>query len=190
MIQPTLLRDWEGSDVAGWYMSEKLDGWRMLWDGENFISRQGKIFDAPEWFKNGMPNKVLDGELFLGRGMFNGIQAAMSGGWSGLEFRIFDAPEIKGDYKKRLRSYRLGKKPAHIRLVGHTLCEGIEHMMEYAAEIVTNGGEGVVLRDPRAIYKAGRTSDVLRWVPQDPALNRQRLSLGSASTKCTATVPV
>lgn len=180
MIQPTLLRDWEGSDVSGWYMSEKLDGWRMLWDGENFISRQGKVFDAPEWFKAGMPKKPLDGELFLGRGMFNGIQAAMASGWVGLEYRIFDAPEIKGDYKNRLRYSdawdRLGKKTDHARLVGHTICEGIEHMMKYAAEIVANGGEGVVLRNPNAEYKAGRTSDVLRWVPQDPALNRKSLS--------------
>ena len=49
-------------------MSEKLDGVRAYWNGENFYSRNGLLFDAPAWFKAGLPTDThLDGELWCGR---------------------------------------------------------------------------------------------------------------------------
>jgi len=85
--------------VAGWYVSEKLDGMRAYWDGgltrgkltsEVFFantekdwrrltpprstglwSRYSKPIAAPEWFLNALPEGVpLDGELYAGRGNF------------------------------------------------------------------------------------------------------------------------
>ncbi len=72
-----LLTDYTGANVRGWLMSEKLDGWRVLWDGQNFFSRELGLLAAPEWFKAGMPAVALDGELFAGRGEFNAIQGMM-----------------------------------------------------------------------------------------------------------------
>jgi DNA ligase-1 len=52
-------------------MSEKLDGVRAYWNGANFLSRNGNIFDAPRWFKEGLPRSVsLDGELWVDRKAF------------------------------------------------------------------------------------------------------------------------
>lgn len=85
--------------AAGWFMSEKLDGLRMLWDGgitrgmpvkdipfantekdyrfvnQNLIatglwSRGGKIIHAPDWWLNALPPFPLDGEAYAGRGNF------------------------------------------------------------------------------------------------------------------------
>lgn len=36
-----LLKEWEGQDVSGWLMSEKMDGVRAYWDGKKLISRGG-----------------------------------------------------------------------------------------------------------------------------------------------------
>ena len=55
----------------GWWLSEKYDGYRALWDGQNFYSRGNHIFNVPKWFKAFMPPSIaLDGELFLGRECF------------------------------------------------------------------------------------------------------------------------
>ena len=55
----------------GWYMSEKFDGYRAMWDGKNFVSRQGNIYNAPEYFKTILPdNMCFDGELYAGRENF------------------------------------------------------------------------------------------------------------------------
>jgi ParB-like chromosome segregation protein Spo0J len=43
-------------------------------------------------------------------------------------------------------------------------------------ERVNDGGEGAVVREPRAPYVAGRSDSALRWVPQDPAVNRRRVA--------------
>src|SRR5438552_3249716 len=46
-----LAHTWENDiDLAGWWISEKLDGVRAYWDGKNFYSRQGNLFHAPDWF--------------------------------------------------------------------------------------------------------------------------------------------
>lgn len=45
----------EKHDPTGWYMSEKLDGVRCIWDGQNFYSRNGNKFYPPSYFKAALP---------------------------------------------------------------------------------------------------------------------------------------
>ena len=66
-----LAETWNATtDVAGWWLSEKLDGVRALWDGQQFLSRQGNVFHAPAWFTASLPSVPLDGELWLARKAF------------------------------------------------------------------------------------------------------------------------
>ena len=41
------LSEFKDQNVSGWLASEKLDGVRAYWDGENLLSRQGKKLNAP-----------------------------------------------------------------------------------------------------------------------------------------------
>ena len=169
-----LLRDYQGQDVDGWLMSEKLDGWRAFWTGKEFVTREGNVLDAPEWFKAGMPAMMLDGEIFAGRGEFNQIPGMMNNGWVGLTFQIFDAPEVVAPFRARLKFLASVSLPPHASLVPHVRCRDTQHMIEAADEIVTDRGEGVVVRNPRAMYEQGRTDSSLRWVPQCPRINRRK----------------
>ena len=58
----------------GWFVSEKFDGYRARYMGEEpekvFLSRQNKLFYSPQWFKDAMPDVNLDGELWVGRDNF------------------------------------------------------------------------------------------------------------------------
>ena len=61
----------EKHDPTGWYMSEKLDGVRCLWDGKTLYSRNGNKFYPPSYFKEALPkNFELDGELWTKRDDF------------------------------------------------------------------------------------------------------------------------
>jgi DNA ligase-1 len=169
-----LLTDYCGTNVRGWLMSEKFDGWRLMWDGENFYSRELGLLNAPDWFKAGMPAVALDGELFAGRGEFNTIQGRMRDGWNGLTFRVFDtiAP---GAYSARLRTIRALSLPTHASVVEQVEVDSTLDVVQAADAIVAAGGEGVVVRNPKGKYLPGkRSSDVARWVPQDPAKNRRK----------------
>jgi DNA ligase-1 len=43
-----LAHAWDNAqDLTGWWISEKLDGVRAYWDGQQFLSRQGNRFHAP-----------------------------------------------------------------------------------------------------------------------------------------------
>jgi DNA ligase-1 len=70
VIDLLLAHTWEEgkTDPTGWWMSEKLDGVRCYWNGETFLSRNGKRYDVPAFFVEGLPKTVsLDGELWVGR---------------------------------------------------------------------------------------------------------------------------
>lgn len=58
---PLLLADsWDNSrDLSGWWMSEKLDGVRAYWDGQQFFSRQGDLYKHTDWFADGLPRHSL-----------------------------------------------------------------------------------------------------------------------------------
>jgi len=169
-----LLKDWAGQDVSGWIVSEKLDGWRCGWDGSDFITREGTTLDAPEWFRAGLPSFALDGELFAGRGRFNRIQGMMRDGWHGLTFEAFDTPCSQMPFHARARIIGTLSLPPHARPVTHRLCVNAGDMMGMACRIVNEGGEGAVVRRADSLWKAGRSGDVLRYVPQHPRLNRVR----------------
>jgi len=175
-MKPLLLTDWQGDNPTGWLMSEKLDGWRVIWTGSEFVTREGNVLDVPEWFKAGLPAVVLDGEIFAGRGEFNQIFGLMVAGWHGLTFHVFDAPEVVAPFRARLKFLADVSLPSHAAVVPHIRCRDTQHMVELADAIVTDGGEGVVVRDPRAMYEQGRSLSALRWVPQCPRLNRRKLA--------------
>jgi len=92
--------------VAGWYLSEKLDGMRCYWDGgisrgklcsqvayaniskdyrrvtppiaTGLWSRYAKPIMAPDWFLDQLPEGIpLDGELYLGRKQFQALMSCV-----------------------------------------------------------------------------------------------------------------
>jgi DNA ligase-1 len=156
-------------------MSIKLDGWRLGWTGQDFILRGGGILNVPDSWKVGMPAVALDGELFAGAGGFNEIQGRIARGFHGLSYQVFDAPSCL-PFRRRLAHLKTLDLPPHCDLVEHVRCRDTQHLIEYADAIVDAGGEGCVVRDPRAPYVEGRSWSVQKWVPQDPALNRRRVA--------------
>lgn len=60
---------------VGWYISEKFDGIRAIWDGEKFISRGQKVFTyVPDYFIQLMPPGItLDGEMWISRNNFKEV---------------------------------------------------------------------------------------------------------------------
>ena len=90
----------------GWYASEKFDGYRCLifydYTGRLvFISRAGKEFNVPDWFKEAMPSQkllkglVLDGELWAGRENFQMMgtvrkKEPVDEEWLDISYNVYD----------------------------------------------------------------------------------------------------
>jgi len=164
-----LAHSWDPSiDVVGWHMSEKLDGVRAYWDGRKLVSRNGLVFAAPDWFLDGLPEGAhLDGELFLGRGLFpeaSGIvrRHDKGPGWKRLAFMLFDAPNVAGPFEKRLAWLGRAKLPKHAPVLPHLECKSPAHLGRYLAEVEKRGGEGVMLRQPGSLYERKRSHTLLK----------------------------
>lgn len=107
-----LAQQYDNHKVNGWYCSEKFDGMRCLWDGgvsrgrrdcpysndkiiaTGLWSRYGKVIKAPDWWLDKLPKIPLDGELWIGRGMFQTTMSIVKGqgDWSRVQFLAFDSP--------------------------------------------------------------------------------------------------
>ena len=102
------LGEFKGQNVSGWLISEKLDGVRAYWDGQNLRSRNGKILSAPTEFIALMPPFAIDGELYTKRGEFENIQSVVMDkkpdalAWDEIKFHVFDVPDAQGGLLGRL----------------------------------------------------------------------------------------
>lgn len=170
---PLLLAEsWDNAaDLSDWWMSEKLDGVRAYWDGKQFLSRQGNIYHAPDWFIEGLPAVPLDGELWIDRKKFQRTVSIVrrqdkSDLWNEVRYLVFDAPEATGGFEDRLAflADTLSKKGAakFTRQHPHDRCKSLDALRAELKHIESLGGEGLMLRQPGSKYVAGRSSTLLK----------------------------
>jgi DNA ligase-1 len=169
---PLLLAErWDNlTDLRGWWMSEKLDGVRAYWDGEQFLSRLGNRFHAPDWFTAGLPGEPLDGELWIARKAFQRTTSVVrrqdrSDHWRQVRFVVFDAPAHPGDFESRLAFFHdyLGRQqPPFAVAHPHEVCGGVDHLRAELARVEALGGEGLMLRQPRSKYEVGQSWTLLK----------------------------
>lgn len=167
---PVLLaKTWAGSDPAGWWMSEKLDGVRAVWDCRTLATRSGQEIHAPQWFLDGLPaGEPLDGELWIGRGKFQqtvGVVRSHGGGdeWRSIRFAAFDAPMSLGGFEDRQAALRdaIGNRGLAF-VLPQMRCESQAHMLEELARVEAVGGEGLMLRQPASRYERKRSGTLLK----------------------------
>src|SRR5262249_46379583 len=157
------------TNVAGWWMSEKLDGLRAYWDGKRFLSRTGNLFLAPDWFLAGLPDVPLDGELWITRKKLTldqgvAMSQARGEGWRQLLFVVSDAPAHGGEFEARLRfldDLVRRTRPAFVNVLEQMQCRDIDHLRAELERVEALGGEGLMLRQPGSKYEAGRSSTLL-----------------------------
>lgn len=159
-------------DPTGWWMSEKLDGVRALWNGQTreFITRSGNIYLAPEWFTKDLPEESLDGELWMGRKMFqltSGIcrRHDQSDAWKEIKYLVFDAPNVKATFEQRaIFASNLIKTHPYAKWHEHKVCQGINHVIDELAAVEALGAEGLMLRAPNSQYEPNRSMTLLKVV--------------------------
>ena len=170
-FQPMLAQSWDPAlDPQGWWMSEKFDGIRGLWDGEQMWSRKGTPITLADELRRELPPFALDGELWAGHGRFALVQSTVldqdvGNAWSEISYRIFDVPQEPGPFEQRMqRLYHwLEQHPApRLQPVVQQHCRGREHLLAYLQQIETQGGEGVMLRRPGSAYSSGRSDSLLK----------------------------
>lgn len=168
---PLLLAETEQgqSDVSLFLVSEKLDGVRAYWDGKVLRTRNGNTINAPGWFTEGFPDRVLDGELWIGRGEFDTLSGAVrrqtpdETEWRKTRYLVFELPNAAGTFRERndlLKREVESANVAWLKVVEQWEITDRKALDLKLAEILKLGGEGLMLHRADATYTTGR-SDVL-----------------------------
>lgn len=160
----------EHHDIKNWLMSEKLDGIRAYWNGKELLTRKGKKIYAPKWFTKDFPNFELDGELWTKRDDFENIQSIVmdktpSKSWKQITYNIFEVPNEKGDFLKRLnlaKNWIERKNISHVKVIEQIKIKDKKHLNNFLEKLILKKAEGVIVKNPKPKYFEGRSSNILK----------------------------
>lgn len=165
----------EDVDLPQYWVSEKYDGIRAWWNGRELRTRNGHLIAAPAWFIAVLPNQVLDGELWTGRGEFENVARTVRDArpdetaWRRVRFMVFDLPDCPGTFDERLgalKSLRLSLPAVAVEQFRIADRAALDRKL---ADIVDAGGEGLMLHRGDSRYLAGRSDDLLKLKPYQDA---------------------
>lgn len=164
--------------VEEYWVSEKLDGVRAYWDGKKLISRGGTIFQTPDWFIADFPATPLDGELWIARGQFEKTvsivrkQTPVDDEWRKIRYAVFELPNGQGTFTERLNQLQAlveKQQSPYLLLIPQQHINHPKDLQKLLAQVVKNGGEGLMLHRKDALYSTGRNGDLIKIKPYHDA---------------------
>ncbi len=168
----------EGINLNEYWVSEKYDGVRAIWNGEQFVSRGGNIYHAPEWFIQNLPKVKLDGELWVARQKFEQVVSTVRDkspddkAWKHIKFMVFDMPELTTSFDNRLKVIKITIKEINtpwIKMVKQWKVSSHSTLMKELKIITEAGAEGLMLHKGSSHYKGKRNGDLLKVKPYQDA---------------------
>ena len=157
-----------------WYLSEKYDGIRAIWNGEKLLTRSLREFSwVPQWFLDKLPSGFpLDGELIIPNetfGTFSSISIQKEcqeshDKWLRINYLIFDTPQDHITFEGRmlLLDKKIDNLDGQIKLICFRKIKSIEKHFDVVNtkfdKVISNGGEGVMLIKSDSLYKFGKRS--------------------------------
>jgi len=156
-------------DPVGWWMSEKYDGVRGLWNGVKMMSRSGAEIPLPDTFRALLPKYMeVDGEFTIGRGVFNTTVTLLyprkqDFNWEKMGYHVFDLPTLNAPFEERVAKIKemfgpvkeTPDKNGRIQPVEQIKVTSREQFNKFCEDIVNNNGEGVMLRKAQSGYVRG-----------------------------------
>lgn len=167
-----------GLDVSDYWVSEKLDGVRGRWDGQRLLTRTGQPIVPPRWFTADWPKTAMDGELWIGRGRFDEVSGLVRAGaaddraWRKVRFMVFDLPAHGGTFEARvlrMRTLLPAAGIAWLQPVAQFRLGNATALEARLKQVTAGGGEGLVLHRRGALYRAGRSDDLIKYKLYDDA---------------------
>jgi DNA ligase-1 len=165
-----------GTALADYWVSEKLDGVRGYWDGQQLLTRGGQRIGAPAWFTAGWPAVAMDGELWAGRGEFSTAVSTVrqqrpdDAAWRAMRFMVFDLPTHGGIFTERLISLNTQISQINqpwVLAVAQTRLATHAALQASLARTVSDGDEGLMLHRGASHYQATRSDDLLKFKPHE-----------------------
>ena len=167
--------------VKNWWISEKYDGVRGIWDGKNMMSRNGNIYTIPDFIREQLEkitivkdekNINLDGEIWFGKDTFaicSGAARKRSNDpevWKMMTYLVFDIQDTEMLFEDRIKMLSVILKRDDIpnikKVVYRKFKPSETTMANELKKVEDNGGEGLMIRKPKSEYVFTRSHDMLK----------------------------
>jgi DNA ligase-1 len=169
-------------NIHEYFISEKLDGIRGFWNGQNLVTRGGNIIYAPTWFTQNWPDEYIDGELWSSRSEFEKISSCVrkhkpdtqkkTSCWQKIRFMMFDLPQYMGTFSQRIKKMNNLVEVTnsnYLLAIKQEKISSITLLHQRLSKVVNMGGEGLMLHHQEAHYKTGRSNDLMKLKRHDDA---------------------
>ncbi|KPZ70870.1 DNA ligase [Shewanella sp. P1-14-1] len=161
------------TDVTQYLISEKLDGVRGYWDGNQMLSRSGRVMILPDWFTADFPKTALDGELWIKQGEFDAVSALARSShshhaeWKLVKYMIFDLPEHGGMFVERVKAMQqIALESRYIEAIEQQELVSTAQLMAQLDYVIENNGEGLMLHLKSGYYQIGRSQNIVKLKPK------------------------
>jgi DNA ligase 1 len=164
-----------GRSPQGFWVSEKFDGVRAVWDGQVLRFRSGRVIAAPGWFLSALPRVALDGELWMGRGTFDRLSGVVrqtepdDEAWRAVKYLVFDVPGHATPFAQRValvQSTLAQAQQPWLLPVAQREVKDVRALHALLQDTVRQGGEGLMLHRSDALWQAGRTDALFKLKPE------------------------
>lgn len=162
------------SAISNYLVSEKYDGVRAIWTGEQLLTRHGNPISAPEWFTSPLPAVWLDGELWTRRQDFDALSGIVRTQtpdhdlWRQVTYMVFDMPDAAVPFDERYNNYsRLVEQinVEHIQAIKQQRFDSNHALSEHLQKMVEKGAEGLMLHLASARHRPSRSDALLKLKP-------------------------
>lgn len=157
-ILPMLANKWEDRQkyiTEPFYVQPKLDGVRLLVSNKGCFSRTGKPVHGVDHLANGLKDgEYLDGECYAPNKTFEEITSMFKMNPESLEFHVFDYFDLNRPnltFEERLK---------HVTVDTFHVKKKSE-IAGYHDMFVSQGHEGIMIRDAMSTYEIGKRSNYL-----------------------------
>ncbi len=161
-------------DVTQYWVSEKLDGVRAIWNGKELRFRSGRLVAAPAWFTANFPAQSLDGELWLARGEFDRLSGIVrqqqpdDAEWRQVRYMLFELPDAPGTFSQRIEQMQAIIAKAHIpwlQVIDQYRVSDRVELQQRLEAVLKQRGEGLMLHQANAPYATGRGEILFKLKP-------------------------
>ena len=171
-----LAKEHKNENPIGYWVSEKYDGMRAVWTGDELRSRANKKIYAPEFFIKKLPKGIpLDGELFLNRASFEKTMSIVKrhtpveSDWKKIKYVLFNTPG-KGTFEERQKTLKkLFPNKGPVFVAPQTRVNSLNTLNKIYKNILSKKGEGVMLRAYGSPYEQKRSKHLLKMKPKADA---------------------
>lgn len=164
------------NNLSDYFVSEKFDGIRALWDGQNMFSKSGKILAIPRCFMeklavlNLQKGDFVEGEFWIDYGTFEEISSIARRknptceDFGKVKYLIFNAhlgesSDFLANLTKIQSILDSQDSAQEIQVITQHKFATQKELIDFFNAVIAKGGEGVIVRDSRVAFKLKPQND-------------------------------